>query len=519
MLSDVHTTLPDEKEVRSQLTIRPHATSGDHFEVTGVKDDLLSQHTYSPHKSWLVNTFRENRSSSEIARDLLGSVGTCMIGYLSAEARFQLTKSSEAYNPREEVPSNGIQSLFSSTTETHNKLRNAFKTAFQMDIGLDWAGMTRWYLRVAANFGNIPSDKDALDNLMASAQQLEKQGDGFRSFAGIALSLLTYPTRPILLDEPEAFLHPAQARVLGRWVVQQASERAGQVIVATHSADFLAGLLSEPSDAQLLRLTRTSAGTRFHVVAPSVITSLVESPLLSSQPVLDSLFHRGVVICEGDPDRAIYQTVTQRHLTSADRGDILFIHSNGKDAARQPADLLRLCDTPVCVIVDFDVLNSEEVLDGLVRSLHDQPASSHIKSLRKSIASAIEASVNLDPMADLVNEVESWLKSPGVDVRRARRRLVAAARAGSNKWDAVKKKGVSALPEPHRSVAVALIDELATLGLFVVPCGELESWMTLPSTKGAKWNQLALQDLYAGRCPESLKIFVESVVGQLTRRK
>jgi hypothetical protein len=38
------------------------------------------------------------------------------------------------------------------------------------------------------------------------------------------------------------------------------------------------------------------------------ISKILNSPLLSSQPVLESIFHRGVAVCEGDSDRVVYQT-------------------------------------------------------------------------------------------------------------------------------------------------------------------------------------------------------------------
>lgn len=39
---------------------------------------------------------------------------------------------------------------------------------------------------------------------------LQEQGDGFRSFVGIVLSILLSKDKIILIDEPEAFLHPTQ---------------------------------------------------------------------------------------------------------------------------------------------------------------------------------------------------------------------------------------------------------------------------------------------------------------------
>jgi len=231
-----------------------------------------------------------------------------------------------------------------------------------MDIGLDWTAMKTWYLRVATDFGEIPDTNEELNALMATAESLESQGDGYKSFAGIDLVVLTFPDRLILLDEPETFLHPAQARVLGRWLALQTAQIPGQIVVASHSADFLWGVLSANIDPVVLRLNRTSDASSYRVIAPATSTGLVQSPLLSSQPVLDALFHRGVVVCEGDPDRAVYQTIAHKLLEDIGGGEILFIHTNGKGAAKMPLKLLQDAGTPVCAIVDFDIVNSDEPL-------------------------------------------------------------------------------------------------------------------------------------------------------------
>lgn len=513
ILDNVETTLPTEAEVRNEVRIRPHENSSDHINILGVRDDLLTQMNFGPHKDWFEHNFVLNGNQSHQTIEILRCLGTCFIAYLGAEARFKLTTGSPAFNPRAEAPSNAIQSLFAADASVQSELRTAFRAAFNMDIALDWAAMTRFYLRVASDFGDIPDDRITLDLLMADAGELETQGDGFRSFAGVALSLLTYPTRVLLVDEPEAFLHPAQARVLGRWVGEQASKRPAQIIVATHSADFLAGLFAASDDATILRLNRTSTSTTFHEIPHDVTAGLIESPLLSSQPVLDSLFHRGVVICEGDPDRAVYQTVAQHYPHGE---EFLFIHSNGKDAAKFPAELLRKSGTPVSVIADFDVVNSEKTLEEIVEALTGSKLDEEIKQVRNEVSAAIESKSQMQSLEELKANVAAWCEQPNGDLRLARKSLVSHARAGSNKWEKAKKVGISCMLEANAAKAGDLIEWLAVRGLFVVPCGELESWMSLGHPKGSRWNQAALQALHANNCPRELQEFVDRALAFLT---
>ena len=137
-----------------------------------------------------------------------------------------------------------MQAFFAGGELPLAELRTAFKDAFGIDIALDWATMKRWYLMVGSDFGAIPNDRLALAGLLKDARPLDLQGDGYRSFAGVVLAMLTFADRLLLLDEPDAFLHPAQARALGRWLATHAKKISAQVLLATHSADFLWGVIS-----------------------------------------------------------------------------------------------------------------------------------------------------------------------------------------------------------------------------------------------------------------------------------
>ena len=61
-----------------------------------------------------------------------------------------------------------------------------------------------------------------------------------RSFASVILHLLGQDSYSIMmLDEPEAFLHPPQARLIGEIIAKERSKDT-QLFIATHSQDVLA---------------------------------------------------------------------------------------------------------------------------------------------------------------------------------------------------------------------------------------------------------------------------------------
>ena len=67
-------------------------------------------------------------------------------------------------------------------------------------------------------------------------------------------AILSADHRVMLIDEPEAFLHPVLARKLGVKLTELASERDANVLASTHSADFLMGCV-ESGNVKVVRLT------------------------------------------------------------------------------------------------------------------------------------------------------------------------------------------------------------------------------------------------------------------------
>ncbi|WP_186082695.1 ATP-dependent nuclease [Burkholderia gladioli] len=508
ILRNLDVEVPSKDESILGLSFLPHQNLT-HTRILGVNSDLQTRHEIALPNGWVEQQYSEMGSDSP--KNLLSSMGKFWCSSLDAEGRFRLSAPVDSYDKRSEVPSNALQAFYREGKPALQKLRNAFRAAFDTDIAIDWAAMRKLYLKIGRDFGEIPDTLDGVDNLLREAQDLSTQGDGYRSFAGIALAVLAFPMRLLLLDEPEAFLHPAQARALGRWVAQQTIERQAQVIVASHSADFLLGAVSAGTSVTLLRLNRRTDGTTFQCVPPTTTVELIQSPLLSSQPVLDALFHRGVVVCEGDPDRAVYQTVLHRFFRDAGGEEVLLIHSNGKDAIKTPVETLRLAGTPVCVIADIDILNSQSTLEATLLALTGGVPSARILELRSLIATSVEKATETDILESIETSVRQWLEMKHIDLRTARKTLVSSARIKS-KWDDVKRKGVSYFDGDSRKQIDELLSLLGESGMFVVPCGELEGWICSDIAKGARWNRAALEMLHSGQCPTDLKCFMQAVL-------
>ncbi|MCR6639720.1 MAG: ATP-binding protein [Sporocytophaga sp.] len=161
---------------------------------------------------------------------------------------------------------------------------------------------------------------------------LHQQGDGMRSFVGVLLNAFISNHSILFIDEPEAFLHPPQARLLGKMLAKDLpSER--QLFLSTHSEDFLKGLLdSGVSNLKIIRIQRDNSINKVSVLNSTDINNIWNDSLLRHSNVLNGLFHSKVVICESDSDCRFFSALlsTQYDNSGSIAPDILFIHCGGK---------------------------------------------------------------------------------------------------------------------------------------------------------------------------------------------
>jgi hypothetical protein len=141
-----------------------------------------------------------------------GDLFPIFVNIISTEAR--LTSANPAHNIKltSEPPAHPIHFLQKSD-ELERKFSDYFKQAFRMD------------LIVHRNAGNVVplyvGEKPILGNgedrvsesylhRLEKLDELHLQGDGMRSFVGVLLNTFISSHSILLIDEPEAFLHPPQ---------------------------------------------------------------------------------------------------------------------------------------------------------------------------------------------------------------------------------------------------------------------------------------------------------------------
>ena len=176
--------------------------------------------------------------------------------------------------------------------------------------------------------------------------------------------------------------------------------------------------------------------------------------------------------------------------------------------------LLRDAGISVCAIVDFDILNSEQVLGEILEALSGKSCPAVVRTLRNNVAKFVENISEEQLIANLRSSVDEWRTATYGDLRHARRTLEGIAQRAS-KWDAVKVRGISFFDDGPRADVERLVEISRNLGLFIVVKGELESWLSLGVSKSREWNRRALEALNQGNCPVDLRDFVGSAVSFL----
>lgn len=188
------------------------------------------------------------------------------------------------------------------------------------------------------------------------ALHIKDASDGVQAFVGIVCAVLSGDYRAILIDEPEAFLHPPLARKLGYQLTSNLTA-GGTLMASTHSPDFLMGCLQASPHVRVVRLEYSNGKSKGKIVDSVNLTKLFKAPLLRSANVISALFHDGVVVTESDNDRAFYAEVYHR-LAEREKGypSLLFVNAQNKQTIRDIIGPLRAFGVPAAAVVDVDIL-------------------------------------------------------------------------------------------------------------------------------------------------------------------
>ncbi|HEY4215108.1 MAG TPA: AAA family ATPase [Steroidobacteraceae bacterium] len=363
---------------------------------------------------------------------------------LDGQGRIGLVNT-QAAGDLQSAPQTSLQVLFRDDAKRH-EVRRIVAEAFGSYFVIDPTHLGQLRIRLSDRAPASDLEERGIHaeavKFHADSLVVDQASDGVKAFTGIVTELLAGDPRVLLIDEPEAFLHPSLSMRLGSEVSRAALSSEKRVFVSTHSPNFLMGCIQSGAPVNIVRLTFRAGSATARLLPSNEILELMRNPLLRSTGVLSGLFYEFVVVTESDADRAFYQEINERLLRLKPEWGIqncLFINAQNKQTIQTIIRPLRQLGIPAVGLVDVDVLKDGGIVWTKLLSGANVPAIAHgsLATLRAAIMQAVEKT--------------------GKNIKR--------------------DGGIAILDSADHEAAVNLFKQLAEYGIFVVPGGELESWL------------------------------------------
>lgn len=252
-----------------------------------------------------------------------------------------------------------------------------------------------------------------------------------------------------------------------------------QLLISTHSEDFLQGLLdADNENVTVIRINRVDNVNKMSVLRNDKIKELWSRPLLRYSNILSGLFHEKVIVCESDYDCLFYQAIIDAICEHKGEisPDVLFTHCGGKTRIKDVVRALKAVNVPVVAIYDFDVV--------------------HPPGEFKSIIEAFGMDWDTMLSADM-KIIYDYMNAKKV--------------SGNNKIKGIGKAGLTG----NASEAYERVEGMCkAAGLFIVPVGEMECFDKTIKTKKKEWvyDVLERNDLATAPQLEEARMFVQAII-------
>ena len=363
---------------------------------------------------------------------------------LDGKNRISLTNMQPVGDLKESPPSS-FRVLFDDEIK-RAEVRRIIYEAFESYLVMDPTNFQHLRINLAARAPNTEMEEKGIHGeavrFHSEADPIENSSDGVKAFAGIIIEIIAGDPYVLLIDEPEAFLHPALSFKLGKEIATTTKGSAKRIFISTHSAKFVMGCIQSGVPVNIVRLTYRGGVPTARILPNEEILRLMRNPLLRSTGVLEGLFYEFVVITEADTDRAFYQEINERLLTQGPDSGIpncLFINAQNKQTVQTIVTPLRELGIPAVGIVDIDVLKDGGTVWTRFLTSGSIPKAEH------------------ESLAILRKEIKDKFDATNKDMKR--------------------EGGIELLSGSDKEATKNLFEKLAEYGLFVVPNGELESWL------------------------------------------
>lgn len=386
----------------------------------------------------------------ERQRQILQFLGPMFVDYAGTEDRLLLSIGEPARGVRDD--SYNTLSAALDVDDTCSTISETVKRLFHKDIALDNTTSRQSVVPVVSeDFSGYRNSQNSSVKLtyMQNATQLRNEGDGFRSYVTILLTVMGASKPILLVDEPEAFLHPTYAMELGKQLgtMLAESDALQNAFISTHSSYFLQGILdSAASGLSLIRLKRNGGKSTFNILDKDKIETLKNRSDYSPQYIV-ALFSKRAILVEAPRDAIIYSAICDK-ISEIDNP--IFVSTNGKDAFKGVKEFYAASGLPCRCICDFDIINDHDKFKNLMKAFSvdvevRQRALNAADALKKIYRDlAIQKTSNKKDLASLIKE--RYKKDVFIDI-----------------------------PESLRQDCRNSLRDLIRFGIYVLTTGELES--------------------------------------------
>ena len=443
------------REELSKIKIKPHADEKLHSNEHILVSKLSPQHNTASRIQFHERATLSEACNPNNSRNHYSQYLNLFTLRLDGNSRLALTNDQSA-GDLQQTPHNHLAHLFVDN-KAREEVRRIVYEAFSQYLVVDPTNIGSLRLRLSPRPPVDEREEKGWDSTSvafhANASLLRDGSDGVKAFVGMLTTLIAGEPKITLIDEPEAFLHPSLCSRLGKEITSALTGTNRRLFVSTHSASFVMGCVQGGAPINIVRLTYDYSTATARLLPKEKLTPLMRNPLLRSVGVLNALFYSAVIVTEADADRAFYQEINERLLQAKDPRGIegcLFLNAQNKQTVWDIVHPLRELGIPTVGIVDIDVLKEggavwKKPMNGaFVPPLNHEP----LNSLRKALY-------------DAFNATGKNMKTAG---------------------------GVEALPSSEKEACLGFFSTLAEYGVFVVPCGEIESWLaqlTVTRSKGS----------------------------------
>lgn len=499
-----------------QSFLRPQTM---YFGIGQPLGEIQSEHA----KNW-YDSFTPSSQNSKSPIAFLNHFGRLLVTALFLERRLTSLGSTGVIDFLNQSPQHDLHALHVDDL-ARKRLLDEMLNSFGRGVWSDTSRGNQIALKVGEE-SSTPSAEDRLSHKkMAEFRTIESEGDGMKSYVATCVALLLGRRPVCLIDEPEMCLHPPQAYNLGRFIGRYGAGTETVTFVATHSSHLLRGIIQTTKDVQIVRLTRRARRFSAHLVPSEALTEALSRPTLRAESVLDGIFSQAVIVLEADTDRVVYQAVWET-LHEVFKTDVHFSTVGGTGGIADTCGLYKTLRIPIAVIADLDMLVDYDKMKRVLEQLIAEPnRRQELLDETREVAECLRMSpppITPEELGAELNNLSSaprdWENRDDVELKRRLSRLIHRL----DRMRRLKKGGVSALSDDLATRIRTLLRCLGEMGLFLVPVGELEEWLThekLTASKSNKWawaNAAAERILHLGRQSGDIWDFVDSIGRYLT---